>query len=50
MHKGAINCIRFFKDKDSTFIALVVPLLQPYKVSMKDHVYSKDDQPTASIC
>jgi len=29
MHDGIIQTIRFFDDKDSTFIGLVVPLLQP---------------------
>eukprot|EP01022_Parablepharisma_sp_SALTPOND_P031209 TRINITY_DN7893_c3_g1_i1.p3 TRINITY_DN7893_c3_g1~~TRINITY_DN7893_c3_g1_i1.p3 ORF type:complete len:518 (+),score=53.26 TRINITY_DN7893_c3_g1_i1:1381-2934(+) len=48
MYGGMINKVRFFKSKDSTFISLVVPLLQPYKVAKKERVYTKDDHPTAS--
>ena len=49
MYGGMINKVRFFKNKDSTFISLVVPMLQPYKAARKERVYSRDDHPTASI-
>lgn len=49
MYGGMIHKVRFFRNKDSTFISLVVPLLQPYKVSRKERVFTKDDYPTASI-
>ena len=48
MYGGMANKVRFFKNKDSTFISLVVPLLQASKISQKDYIYSKGEHPTAS--
>ncbi len=48
MYGGVISKIGFFKDKDSTFIALVVPLLQPLLVGAREIVYSRGDRATAS--
>jgi len=49
MYGGVINKIGFFKDKDSTFISVVVPLLQPLHCNAKDILYKKGDYPAASI-
>ena len=49
MYDGVINRLHFFNEKDSTFVALVVPLLQPLKTSPKEIVYRKHDHPICSI-
>lgn len=43
MHHGAAKELSFFKDKDQTLIAAIVPLLQPMFVERNDHVYKKGE-------
>ena len=47
MYGGIVNKLKFFKDKDSTFISLVVPLLQPMKVDKYETIYTKGNHTTA---
>ncbi len=49
MYGGVISTIRFFADKDSIFVAMVVPLLQPLLVAERGIVFKKGDRATASI-
>ena len=49
MYGGMVNKFRFFRNKDSTFISLVVPLLQASKVAIAERICTKNDHPTASI-
>ena len=48
MYNGVILQIGFFRDKDDTFIARVVPVLQPLYVKQKEFVYKKNDYAMAS--
>ena len=43
MHHGAAKEITFFKDKDQTIIAAIVPLLQPMFLERNDYVYKKGE-------
>lgn len=43
MHHGAAKEISFFKDKDQTIIAAIVPLLQPMFLERNDYVYKKGE-------
>eukprot|EP01022_Parablepharisma_sp_SALTPOND_P031961 TRINITY_DN821_c0_g1_i1.p6 TRINITY_DN821_c0_g1~~TRINITY_DN821_c0_g1_i1.p6 ORF type:complete len:323 (-),score=56.12 TRINITY_DN821_c0_g1_i1:4231-5199(-) len=45
MYDGVINKIHFFNEKDSTFIAFVVPLLQPLKTTPREILFRKNDHP-----
>ena len=49
MYDGVIENIQFFKDKDSTFIALIVPMLQALKTNPHEYIYKKGDHPNASM-
>jgi hypothetical protein len=48
MYGGVIKKINFFTDKDSTFIALVVPMLQPLKSQPTEIIFKKNDHPNSS--
>lgn len=41
MHNGIIKKIKFFEDKDSSFIGQVVTLLTPLETKQNDVVYRK---------
>ena len=43
MHHGAAKDITFFKGKDQTIIAAIVPLLQPMFLERNDYVYKKGE-------
>jgi CRP-like cAMP-binding protein len=43
MHHGAAKEISFFKDKDQSIIASIVPLLQPMFLERNDYVYKKGE-------
>lgn len=45
MHRGLINKLNFFKDKDRVFTATMVPLLQPLKVHKGEIVYRTGEYP-----
>ena len=45
MHKGLINAIPFFENKDKVLIANLVPLLLPIKINANDFVYHKGEFP-----
>jgi len=45
MYDGVISKIHFFNEKDGTFTALVVPLLQPLKTVYREIIYKKHDHP-----
>ena len=47
MHDGMIKTIRFFDDKDSSFIGAVAPLLTPLKVNKHEIIYRKGNHPNA---
>ena len=49
MYDGVIENIQFFKDKDATFIALVIPMLQALKINPHEFIYRQGDHPNASI-
>ena len=40
MHEGIVKSINFFHGKDSNFIGLIVPLLQPCHANETDLIYS----------
>jgi hypothetical protein len=48
MHGGVIGRIPFFKNKDKNFIAIVVPTLQPLKLSSNSFIYKTGDHPYES--
>lgn len=43
MHHGAAKDISFFKNKDQSIIASIVPLLQPMYLERNDYVYKKGE-------
>lgn len=45
VHSGIIQSIKFFDDKDSTFIGLIVPLLQPRNADNQEIIYLKHNFP-----
>jgi hypothetical protein len=45
MHRGVIHKLSFFKNKDSVFIANIVPLLEPLKVSKGEIIYRTGEYP-----
>ncbi len=45
MHRGVINKLKFFKNKDRVFIATMVPLLQPLKVAKGEIIYRTGEYP-----
>ncbi|KAL4505482.1 hypothetical protein ABPG72_002544 [Tetrahymena utriculariae] len=45
MFKGMITEVPFLKNKDSFFLANLLPMLQPLKLSKGDYVYKKDSYP-----
>ena len=44
MYDGVLAKIHFFNEIDGTFIALVVPLLQPLKTMPREMIFRKHDQ------
>lgn len=45
MHRGVITKLKFFKNKDRVFIATMVPLLQPLKVTKGEIIYRTGEYP-----
>lgn len=45
MHRGVIHKLSFFKNKDNVFIANIVPLLEPMKVSKGETIYRTAEYP-----
>lgn len=45
MHRGVIHKLTFFKNKDNVFIANIVPLLEPLKVSKGEIIYRTGEYP-----
>ncbi|KAL4456621.1 hypothetical protein ABPG74_000728 [Tetrahymena malaccensis] len=45
MFKGMITEVPFLKNKDSFFLANLLPMLQPLKLCKGDYVYKKDSYP-----
>lgn len=42
MFKGTITAVQFLKNKDSVFLANLLPMLKPLKLNKGDLVYRKD--------
>ena len=47
MREGFLKDIHFFSKKDDSFVAMIVPFLQPVKYEEKDIIYKKNDHPLA---
>lgn len=45
IHEGVIQKIPFFRNKDQTFVAQIVPLLIPLKLSPSNYLYQRGDHP-----
>lgn len=45
MFKGAITVVPFFRNKDSVFLANLLPMLKPLKLSKGEYVYRKEQFP-----
>lgn len=48
MKKGYLKDIQFFTQKDDTFVAMIVPFLQPWNVNEKEIIYKSNDHANQS--